>query len=60
MTGELWNIVDSKEECDYIYGGCVFTLTEADIEALRTGKIINFSVNYEYGCTLSMEKEVDE
>lgn len=52
---EFWEIVDSKKDCDYMYGGRDFVLTDADIAALKAGKIINFSVNCEYGCTLSME-----
>lgn len=57
---EFWEIVDKKEDCDYMYGGCDFVLTDADIAALKAGKIINFSVNCEYGCTLSLEVNHDE
>ena len=51
----------SVKDCDYIYGGCDFVITDEDIELLKSGKIINFSVNDEYGCTLSYRKgESDE
>lgn len=43
---------DNTDECDFMYGGERFVLTDEDIELLKQGKIINFSVNDEYGCTL--------
>ena len=45
-------VFDKEEECDYIYGGEDFYLTDEDIMLLKQGKIINFDVNEEYGCTL--------
>lgn len=61
FEGEFVSVVDSFQDCDYIYGGCDFVITDEDIELLKSGKIINFSVNDEYGCTLSYRKgESDE
>ena len=48
-------IFDKIEDCDSMYGGEAFVLTDKDIELLKQGKIINFSVNDEYGCTLRYE-----
>ena len=45
-------IFDSINDCDFMYGGEQYVLTDKDIELLKQGKIINFSVNAEYGCTL--------
>ena len=55
-------VFDKEEECDYIYGGEDFYLTDEDIMLLKQGKIINFDVNLEYGCTLRYKnsKEVAE
>lgn len=51
------SVRDSYDECDYIYGGTDFVITDEDIVLMKAGKIINFSVNGEYGCTLAYEKE---
>ena len=58
---EFVRVVDSFKDCDYMYGGMDFFITDEDFELLKAGKIINFSVNDEYGCTLSYRKgESDE
>ena len=49
--------VDNEEEVDWLYGGSEYILTDEDIEALKQGKMINFSVNMEYGCVLKYVKE---
>lgn len=45
-------VFNNINECDFMYGGEQYRLTDKDIELLKQGKIINFSVNNEYGCTL--------
>lgn len=50
-------IVDTLEECHDWFDRTDFILTDADIEALKQGKIINASVNREYAITLRMAKE---
>lgn len=49
--------VDKLDEADYEYGGEDFIITDDDIELLKSGKILNFDVNMEYGCTLRYVKE---
>lgn len=49
--------VDSTDEADYEYGGEDIIITDKDIELLKSGKILNFDVNMEYGCTLSYKME---
>ena len=46
---------DEYDNCNYGFGGTDFIITEEDIELLKQGKIINFTVNDEYGCTLAYE-----
>ena len=54
-------IITNRKDANWLYGGSRFILTEDDIKALREGKIINFSINNEYGCTLELEgREEDE
>lgn len=48
-------VFDDIKDCNSMYGGEAFVLTDEDIELLKQGKIINFSVNDEYGCTLRYE-----
>lgn len=60
MIEEFWTLKDSKEECDYMFGGCDFSINDEDIAALKSGKVINFSVNCEYGCTLSYGEKSGE
>ena len=55
--GEFINVVDSYDQAEYWYGGEDFMITDEDIELLKAGKIINFSVNSEYGCTLAYMNE---
>ena len=50
-------VFDDISECDFMYGGECYILTDADIELLKQGKIINFSVNDEYGCALLYKGE---
>lgn len=54
---EFVRVCNSFDDCDYIYGGNDFVITDRDIELLKSGKIINFSVVMEYGCTLSYKPE---
>jgi hypothetical protein len=49
--------IDNEEEADWLYGGSEYILTDEDIEALKHGKMINFTVNMEYGCILKYVKE---
>lgn len=49
--------INTLDEADYEYGGEDITLTPADIELLKQGKILNFDVNMEYGCTLRLVEE---
>ena len=51
-------VKDNYKECEYLWGGCDFIVTDDDIELLKQGKIFNFTVNGEYGCTLAMAKTV--
>lgn len=51
--------VDSKDEADYECGGEDIIITDEDIELLKSGKILNFDINMEYGCTLSYKREVN-
>lgn len=48
--------VNSTDEADYEYGGEDIIINDEDIELLKSGKILNFDVNMEYGCTLSYKK----
>ena len=48
-------VKDKIEDCSYLFGGTDFFITEEDFNLLRQGKIINFSVNGEYGCTLQYD-----
>jgi len=57
VSGEQIKVCDTYEECDYMHGGGDYIITDKDIELLKTGKIINFSVNLEYGCTLAYAKK---
>lgn len=57
ISEEQIKVCDTYKECNYMHGGCDFIITDKDIELLKAGKIINFSVNLEYGCTLTYEKE---
>lgn len=57
VSEERIKVCDTYEECDYMHGGGDYIITDKDIELLKAGKIINFSVNLEYGCTLTYEKE---
>lgn len=57
MFKQRVEVFDSYEECDYEFGGGDYFITDEDIELLKAGKIINFSVNDEYGCTLAYAKE---
>ncbi len=50
-------IVDTYDQADYWYGGIDIMITDEDIELLKSGKIINFTVNREYGCTLAYMNE---
>lgn len=54
---ECIKTVDTLEKCDDWFGRTDFILTDADIEALKQGKIINASVDREYAITLRMAKE---
>lgn len=54
---EHYKVCDSYDECDYEFGGGDYFITDEDIELLKAGKIINFSVNDEYGCTLAYKME---
>lgn len=54
---EFVKVVDTYDLADYIYGGEDFMITDEDIELLKSGKIINFSINEEYGCTLAYMNE---
>mgnify|MGYP006991637030 CR=1 FL=1 len=49
---EMIKVVDNKDQCDWLYGGDAYFIDDNDIELLKSGKIINFSVNQEYGCAL--------
>ena len=51
--------VDSLEDADYEFGGEDYIITDEDIKLLKSGKILNFDVNAEYGCTLSYRKGED-
>lgn len=54
---EMWNTIEDIKDAEYLWGGADYVLTEDDLKALQEGKIINFSVNMEYGCTLRVEKK---
>lgn len=49
-------IIDDLTDADYAYGGEDYVLTDEDIEMLKQGKIFNFFVEDEYGCTLRYDK----
>lgn len=57
VSEEHIKVCDTYEECNYMHGGGDYIITDKDIELLKAGKVINFSVNLEYGCTLTYEKE---
>lgn len=59
---ETITIEDNYDDCNYMYGGGDYVIDDKDIELLKQGKIINFTVNEEYGCTLAYKQseEVDE
>ena len=52
----MWEWIDNLDDAVYWYGGEDFVITDEDIELLKSGKILNFDVNAEYGCTLSYKK----
>lgn len=54
---EYVKVVNVLEECDDWYGRADFILTDADIKALKQGKIINASVNREYAITIRLEQK---
>ena len=54
---ECGNVIDNLRDAKYLYGGQDFVLTDEDIELLKSGKIFNFFVEDEYGCTLRYEKD---
>lgn len=60
VPGEFIKVVDSYDEADYWYGGIDIMITDEDIELLKSGKIINFTVNSEYGCTIAYLNEEEE
>ena len=45
------------ETPEYMWGGENYTLTDRDIEMLKSGYRINFFVNDEYGCCLDYKSE---
>lgn len=49
---ERSKIIDDLNDADHLYGGEDYVLTDEDIELLKQGKIFNFVVQSEYGCTL--------
>ena len=49
-------IIDDLTDAKYLYGGEDYVLTDEDIELLKQGKIFNFFVEDEYGCTLRYDK----
>lgn len=49
---EFIKVVDTLDECNFMFGGPIYIITDEDIKLLKSGKIINFSCNYEYGCAL--------
>lgn len=51
--------VNSTDEADYEYGGEDIIINDEDIELLKSGKILNFDVNMEYGCCLIYKKGED-
>lgn len=48
--------IDNEEQINWLYGGSEYILTDEDIEALKQGRLINFTVNMEYGCVLKYRK----
>ena len=52
----MWEWIDNLDDANYWWGGENFIITDEDIERLKSGKILNFDVNGEYGCTLSYKK----
>ena len=48
-------ICHTIKDANFMYGGEIYILTDKDIEILKSGLIINFSVNDEYGCTLQYD-----
>ena len=53
---EICEWIKDEKDADFMYGGVRFIITDSDIERLKNGEILNFSVNMEYGCTLKYER----
>lgn len=54
MNGDYAWIKDEKD-ADFMYGGEQFIITDEDILRLKSGDILNFFVNDEYGCILKYQ-----
>ena len=55
---QLIKYVTDRNEADYICGGENYVIDLEDMIQLIDGKIINFDVNMEYGCTLELSDEL--
>ena len=55
---QLIKYVTDRKDADYLYGGENYVIDLEDLIQLLHGRIINFDVNMEYGCTLELSEDV--
>lgn len=55
---QLIKYVTDRKDADYIYGGENYVIDIEDMVQLLEGKLLNFDVNMEYGCTLELSEDL--
>lgn len=55
---QLIKYVTDRKDADYIYGGENYVIDIEDMIQLLDGRLINFDVNMEYGCTLELSEDL--
>ena len=55
---QLIKYVTDKNDADYEYGGDNYVIDIKDMIQLLDGKLINFDVCLEYGCTLELSEDL--
>lgn len=58
MIYDVWKWIKNKNDAEYLFGNAGnFVLNDKDIERLKNGEILNFTVAAEYGCTLEYKSD---
>jgi hypothetical protein len=55
---QLIKYVTDRKDADYMYGGENYVIDIKDMIQLINGRILNFDVNMEYGCTLELSEDL--